>query len=123
MCSGMGGPTRRGGLVQHVVGLLDHAVVQPLAAVVMQGVEQDLEEPGAAFGPGFELAEGLPGLQVHVLDHVVSSRSRAQKSRGRPIDIGHGRHGSGFELSRARRLREEHSAPVIRLPRQFIPGW
>ena len=116
------GRPRRRGLVEHLVGLLDHPVVQPLAPVVVHGVEQDLEEPGATVRPRLELAKGLPGLQVDVLDHVVGSRSRAEKPRGRPIDVGHERHGSGFELVRAWPMREEHPAPVIQLPRQFIPG-
>ena len=53
---------RGGGLLQDFFAVLDPAQVEPLAAMVMNGVDQDLEQPGPAIGAGLEAAERFPGL-------------------------------------------------------------
>src|SRR5206468_11737411 len=46
----------------------------------------------------FELAKRLPGLQIHVLDHVVGTAGPAKQPYRRPVDIVHVRQGGGFEF-------------------------
>src|ERR1051326_2488764 len=80
---------------------------------MIQGVKENLEQPGAAIGADFELIERLPRLQVNVL-HGVVRRGPVSEQAGRgAVDVAHVRHRGGFEFLGARLFREEHRRDVL----------
>ena len=83
--------------LQKLFSLFEQRKAKPLAPVMVDAVEENLEEPGAAIGAGLEAVERLPGLQVDFLNDVFRARALAQNAGGRAKDIGHVGHGLVFE--------------------------
>ena len=116
-------------MLQNLFAFLHHANVQPFAAVMVQGMEENFEEPGAAVRAHLELVERLPGLQEDVLNHVVRRGIVAQYPGGSAVDIVQMRHGRAFEIRRPNGfVREEHPftypplSCYIREERKVIPA-
>jgi len=58
---------------EKLLGLLDEGEAKKLAALVMDAVEEDAEEPRAAIGAGLETVEGFPGLQIGFLGSIFGA--------------------------------------------------
>jgi hypothetical protein len=75
---------------------------------MIQGVEENLEEPGAAIRADLELVERLPRLQIDFLHNVVRTGPVAQQSGCGAVDVAHVRHRGGCEFIGAGLFPEEH---------------
>jgi hypothetical protein len=60
---------------------------EPLPTMVINAVEEDLKQPGAAIRARLEPVKRFPSLEVNLLRHVFSSRFVSQYSSGRAENV------------------------------------
>ena len=68
--------------------LFELGEAEPLAAMVVHAVEQDLKQPGAAVGARLEAMERFPPLQVGFLYDVLGPCRIAKHARRRAEQVG-----------------------------------
>ena len=98
-----------GGLFQDFLAIRHPPQVEPTAAVMVDIIHQDLEQPCPAVGARLKPGERFPGLQIGLLHDVLGLRTVAEQPRRGPVEVVQMRQGDCFEFVGSWAFRKQYS--------------